>query len=123
MMRVMVIEGNPSLARLYREELEEAGFGVGVSGDLRGAMARLRREPVHVLVTDADVIKGRLDHWVTSLRKVHRGGVVVLGQGGRRLPSIKGLAVLDKSSDLSHLVTALRGMAGSVMWNQAAGSN
>lgn len=122
MMKVMVIEGNPSLARLYREELEDAGFGVGVTSDLSGALARLRREPAHVLVTDMDAVPGRLEHWVDSLRKVHRGSVVVLGSGSRKLPSIKGLAVMDKSSDLSNLVTALRGIAGSVMWNRAAGS-
>lgn len=122
MMQVMVIEDDPSLARLYREELEEAGFGVWISQDLGGAVASLRQKPVHILVTDLDAVRGRLDHWVSSLRQVHRGGVLLLGRGSRKLPSIKGLQVMDKTSDLSDLVSTLRGMAGSILWSKAAGS-
>jgi DNA-binding response OmpR family regulator len=118
----MIIEGNPSLARLYREELEEAGFGVWVSRDLRGALETLRRSPVDVLVTDLDTVPGRPESWVAALRQIHDGEVLLLGRGTRGLGRIKELRVMEKSSDLSSLVTTLRGMASSLLWSRAAGS-
>jgi len=121
-MRVLLVERDPSLARLYREELEEAGFGVQVRPDLHGAIKAMQGEPPHVLVTDIDALGGRLEHWMTHLRQVHEGGVVLLGSRARRLPAIKGLSVLPKSSDVSGLVNCLRGMAGSLLWSSAAGS-
>jgi len=122
MMRILIVERDPSLARLYREELEEAGFGVRVQPDLRGAIRSLKGQPAHVLVTDLEAVGGRPEYWMSHLRQVHEGGVVLLGRGARRLPAIKGLEVMPKSSDLSDLLTCLRGMAGSVLWGRATGS-
>jgi DNA-binding response OmpR family regulator len=122
MMRVLIVERDPSLARLYREELEDAGFGVQVQSDLRRALKALKGKPAHVLVTDLEVVGGRLEHWMDHLRQVHKGGVVLLGRQSRRLPAIRGLSVMEKSSDLSRLVNCLQGMAGSAMWSRAAGS-
>jgi len=122
MMRVLIVERDPSLARLYREELEEAGFGVQIQPDLRGAIRCLQGQPAHVLVTDLEAVAGRLEYWMGHLRQVHEGGVVLLGRGACRMPTIKGLSVMPKSSDLSGLLACLRGMAGSVLWERAAGS-
>lgn len=118
----MVVESDPSLARLYREELEEAGFGVVVRSDLRRALRSLKGAPAHVLVTNLDLVGGRLDHWMEHLRQVHEGGVVLLGRSRRTSPCIKGLSVLDKSSDLTDLVDRLRDMANSAWWQSAGGN-
>lgn len=122
MLRIMVVESDPSLARLYREELEDAGFGVAVSPDLRGGLRSLKGAPAHVLVTNLDLVGGRLEHWMSLIRQVHEGGVVLLGRRTRRPPAIDGLSVLDKSSDLSDLVTRLRDMANTAWWCRASGS-
>ena len=122
MLRVLIVERDPSLARLYREELEDAGFGVRVQSDLRSALRSMKGRPAHVLVTDLDCVGGRLEPWMKLLRQVHDGEVVLLGRGARRLPRIDGLSIMQKSSDLTDLVNCLRGMAGSVLWNRAAGS-
>jgi DNA-binding NtrC family response regulator len=122
MLRVLVVERDPSLALLYREELEEAGFGVQVQPDLRSALRLMSGKPAHVLITDQDAVGGRLEYWMNTLRQVHDGGVVLLGRCARRLPAIKGVVVLQKSSDLSGLVNCLRSMSGSILWSQTAGS-
>ncbi|MBU2519523.1 MAG: hypothetical protein KKB57_18200 [Proteobacteria bacterium] len=122
MLRIMVVESDPSLAQLYREELEEAGFGVVVRSDLRGALRSLKGAPAHVLVTNLDLVGGQLEHWMKYLRQVHEGGVVLLGRRSRRSPSIDGLSILEKSSDLSDLLVRLRDMANSAWWCRASGS-
>lgn len=122
MLQIMVVESDPSLARLYREELEEAGFEVVVRSDLRWAMRSLRGAPAHVLVTNLDMVGGRLEHWMDHLRQVHEGGVVLLGRRCRRTPAIEGLSLLDKSSDLSDLVDRLRDMANTAWWQHTGGN-
>ena len=122
MLQIMVVESDPSLARLYREELEEAGFEVVVRSDLRWAMHSLKGAPAHVLVTNLDMVGGRLEHWMDHLRQVHEGGVVLLGRRCRRPPSIEGLSLLDKSSDLSDLVDRLRDMANTAWWQHTGGN-
>lgn len=122
MLQIMVVESDPSLARLYREELEDAGFGVEVRSDLRRALRSLKGAPAHVLVTNLDLVGGRLEHWMDHLRQVHEGGVVLLGRRCHRPPSIEGLSVLDKSSDLSGLVERLRDMANTAWWRRASGT-
>ncbi|BEQ15258.1 hypothetical protein [Desulfoferula mesophila] len=121
MLQIMVVESDPSLARLYREELEEAGFRVVVRSDLRRAMHSLKGAPAHVLVTNLDLVGGRLESWMEHLRQVHDGGVVLLGRP-RMSPCIEGLSVLDKSSDLSDLVCRLRDMANNAWWQHAGGN-
>lgn len=118
----MVVESDPSLARLYREELEDAGFGVVIRSDLRRALRSLKGAPAHVLVTSLDLVGGRLEPWMDHLRRVHAGGVVLLGRRRRRSPAIDGLSVLDKSSDLSDLVNRLRDMANTAWWCRASGT-
>ena len=44
MIKVLLVEKDPSLAWLYREELEEAGFEVGVERGLWDAVAACRQE-------------------------------------------------------------------------------
>ncbi|MCB2192758.1 MAG: hypothetical protein KQI62_14405 [Deltaproteobacteria bacterium] len=122
MLQIMVVESDPSLARLYREELEEAGFGVVVRSDMGRAMRSLKGAPAHVLVTSLDLVGGRLELWMDHLRQVHEGGVVLLGRRRRRPPCIEGLSVLDKSSDLSDLVERLRDMANTAWWQHAGGN-
>ncbi|MBU4276739.1 MAG: hypothetical protein KKC30_08380 [Proteobacteria bacterium] len=122
MLQIMVVESDPSLARLYREELEDAGFRVEVRSDLRRALRTLEGAPAHVLVTNLDLVGGRLENWMDHLRQVHEGGVVLLGRHCRRPPPIEGLSVLDKSSDLSDLVDRLRDMANTAWWQHTGGN-
>lgn len=122
MLQIMVVESDPSLARLYREELEDAGFGVVVRSDLGRALRSLKGAPAHVLVTSLDLVGGRLDRWMEHLRQVHEGGVLLLGRRGHSPPCIEGLSVLDKSSDLTDLVDRLRDMANTAWWQRAGGN-
>ena len=119
-MQVMVVENHPSLARLYQEELEDAGFSVRVRPDLCSAMNALKRYPAQLVITDASSVGSSVDKWLPDLRLVHGGPVVAL------VPKIgpdltrPGVMKLPKSSDLKPLIRFLRGHAAAMMWSKAA---
>lgn len=121
MYQVMVVEKDPALAKLYQEELGDAGFKVVTSPDLNQALASLLRKPAHVLVTDVDMVGMRPNAWLRSLRRYHPGGVLLLDRRRRCSQTLGGMDVMAKSSDLSPLVSRLRSMAGSVIWGRPAG--
>ena len=121
-MQVMIIENDPSLGRLYREELLEAGYQVQVMTDMRGAMRSLRRRPAHVLITDLDMAGCKPETWLKDLRQHHRGGVLLLGRHPKGLSRLAGCPVLEKSSDLSPLLKRLQSMTGSVVWGRFSGT-
>jgi DNA-binding response OmpR family regulator len=119
-MQVMLVENHPSLARLYQEELEEAGFSVRVRPDLCSAMNTLKRYPAQLVITDASSVGSSLERWLPDLRMVHGGPVVALvpelGVKGARTGVMKVL----KTSDLKPLIRYLRGQKASLMWTKAA---
>ncbi len=120
MIRVLVVESDPALAWLYREELQDAGFSVGVCHSLGSAVARMRHDQAHVLVTDLFSVGDDPEHWLPRLREVFQGPVVGLGeirkQGRLNIP------VVPKTSDLRPLINSLRGHALRARWCAAAGT-
>ena len=117
MISVLVVERDPSLARLFGEELADAGFAVRVRPDLAAALADLRSHPVQVLVADEPSMGGQVLCWLPVARLVHDGPVVVLGLDRRDLPrDCPDLLPLPKSSDLSPLIASLRKQALALWW-------
>lgn len=121
MIKVLVVEKDPSLAWLYREELQDAGFTVGVCDSLEHARACLRETPHHVVVTDLGSVGLDPEAWLPSLRGFFEGPVVVLADRPRRQRRDRHLSVLPKTSDLSPLIASLRGHAIAARWSSAAG--
>ncbi|MFH1033696.1 MAG: hypothetical protein V1806_04245 [Pseudomonadota bacterium] len=120
MVSILVVERDPALARLFDEELAEAGFSVRVRPDLDAALADLRQEPAQILVTDEPSMGGQVGWWLPNARRVHSGPVVVLGLDRRRLPEpYAGLFALPKSSDLAPLIASLRRQALALLWSSA----
>ncbi len=120
MVQVVVVERDPTLGRLYQEELSDAGFDVRVPRCLDEAVATLRREPAHILVTDIDSMGGPISAGLGHLRQVHDGPLLILGpaKACRELPE-PNLPLVEKTSDLSVLISHLRGRTLSVMWSGA----
>jgi CheY-like chemotaxis protein len=120
MIRVLIVESDPSLAWLYREELQDAGFSVGVCGSLSSALVRMRDAPAHVLVTDLNSVGDNPDRWLPRLRSVFDGPVLALGE--LRKKCREGIPVVPKTSDLGPLIQSLRGQALRARWFAAAGT-
>lgn len=120
MIRVLVVESDPSLGWLYREELQDAGFSVGVCQSLSSALDRMRDAPAHVLVTDLNSVGENPDSWLPSLRTVFNGPVVALGE--LHWKCREGIPVVPKTSDLRPLIKSLRGQALRARWYAAAGN-
>lgn len=118
MLEVLVVEKDPSVARLYREELSEAGFAVKVLPDLGMAMCRLESEPALMLVTDLGSTGERLEAWLPRVRRLHGGPLILLGPP-RRLPRDDAqLRLLPKSSDVQPLIASLRGECLRMAWSR-----
>jgi DNA-binding response OmpR family regulator len=120
MINVVVVEGDNTLAKLYQEELEEAGFSVRVRQDLVGAVAELRRSPAHVLVTDMATMGCRPEAWLPNLREVFAGPVVALDHSLKNADQCSDLSVVRKSSDLRPLIKYVRSQALKTLWSHAA---
>ncbi len=119
MLRVLVVEKDPVVARLYREELSDAGFAVQVLPDLGVAMCRLESEPAQMLVTDLESAGERLESWLPRIRRLHGGPLIVLGPPQRRLPRDDGqVRLLPKSSDVRPLIASLHGEAVRMAWSR-----
>jgi DNA-binding response OmpR family regulator len=121
LIKVLVVEKDPSLAWLYREELADAGFTVGVCASLEQARALLSQCRHHVVVTDLGSAGENPDSWLPSLRGFFDGPVVVLSDRPRRRLSHGAASVLPKTSDLAPLIANLRGHAIAARWSAAAG--
>lgn len=118
--RVVVVEKDPAVAQLYREELGEAGFAVQVLPDIDVAMARLAQEPAQMLVTDLGAADGRVHIWLNRLRLVHGGPLFLLGRTRDLPPTEDGeLRILPKSSDIAPLIASLRSEALRLSWSRA----
>ena len=122
-MRVLVIEKDPALARLYREELEDAGFGVRVIPGLSQAMALLRASPFDVLVTDESSCGMGYMGWLPEVRRIHHGPVVMLGARRKAKCREQGIALMPKTSDLAPLIESLRDRALWPGWNHTINGN
>ena len=119
-MQVMLVEKHGPLARLYREELEEAGFRVRVCSDIRRALLSLQQDPVQFVILDASLPESCLQRWLPSLRQVHPGPVVALGGHKTQGLSRSGVLMVPKSSDLRPLIGSLQGQAAALLWNKTA---
>ncbi len=123
MIQVVVVEGNRTLAKLYLEELSEAGFAVRVRPDLEQALLDLRHSPAHILVADQESAGSHPRRWLERVRRVHAGPLLVLAQPRRlREPAGGDWLRVEKKPDLSGLIASLKGQTAAVMWTRAAGS-
>lgn len=124
MIKIVIVESDPALAWLLREELEDAGFGVRVCRDLHHAQSTLGAEPADVLISD---ICGDLGvRWRDSigrLGKDHQCSVVMLGPKDSPAAEDGGPVILRKSSDLRPLINCLRGQAAKAMWMRSDPAN
>jgi len=116
-----MVERDPALAWLYQEELREAGFGVRVCSSLSAALAILRSQPVHLLVTDLASVGDEPRVWLPGLRGVFSGPVVGLCSR-RRAGSGPGFSLVPKSSDLRPLISSLQRHSLWARWSAAAGT-
>lgn len=123
MIKVVLLESDPTLAWLLREELEDAGFGVRVCRDLNHAQSSLGAEPADVLISDACGTGAPLSDSIGMLGKVHQCSVVLLGPRDSAPISTDDPVMLRKSSDLQPLINCLRGQAAKAMWMRSAPAN
>lgn len=119
-LRVVVVERDPVVAQLYREELGEAGFAVQVLPDLEVAVVRLAQEPAQMVVTDLVSANGRMRSWLPQVRRVHGGPLFLLGRTREAPPQEdEDLRILPKTSDIAPLIASLRGEALRLSWSRA----
>lgn len=118
MIQIILVEKDPSLAWLYREELEDAGFKVCVHTRMESALGDLCGCLGRVLVTDLATVDGPLENWLPGLRAVYNGPVVLLTSGPSKASRVFGLPVVCKSSDVAPLINSLRGQLGKILWSQ-----
>ncbi len=123
MLRLLLVERDPALAWLYKEELEEAGFKVRVSDGLNSARAALRDQPAHLLVGDINSLGPCLELSLPRLREVHSGPMLLLGSVGKGRGRRLGLPVVGKSSDLKPLISTLRKQALPFLWSHSASAS
>lgn len=123
MVKILLVEKDLSVARLYREEMEEAGFTVLVFRGLGEAMIFLRERSVDVLVTDECTCAYSSPRWLRMVRRVHSGPVVALASPRARPRSEGGCYRLTKSSDLEPLINSLKSSTIGSPWEaKTAGS-
>ncbi len=122
-MKIMLVQKHASLARLYREELEDAGFRVRVRPDMASAVAALERQPAQIVIMDAAVQGHQMERCLASLRKVHPGPVLALGSAVHNPLcglGFHGVQMVPISSDLRPLLCSIKGQAAAMLWNAAA---
>jgi len=118
-MNVLVVEQHEPLARLYQEELEEAGYRVKVLANLEDALAFLRQGPVDVLVAGEPAVDSR--DWLPNLRNIYNGPVMIL-TNRLESPWRRGnVSLLPKSHDLGPMLRTLRGQALGSWWSRNSG--
>ena len=118
MIQIVLVEKDPSVAWLYREELEDAGFEVCVHTRMESAVGDLRGRPGRVLVTDVSTVDGPPEKWLPGLRAVYGGPVVLLSSGPSKALRCMGVPIVRKSSDVAPLINSLRGQSCKILWSQ-----
>lgn len=118
MAQILLIEKDLSVSRLYKEEMEEAGFQVLVFRGLSEAMRFLQDRSVDVLVTDESTCAYFSPCWLPMVRRVYSGPVVALSARQGRPRTEKGYCRLPKSSNLEPLINSLRKSTLSTHWGR-----
>lgn len=110
--KILVIEDEKNLRRLYRSELREAGYQVLTAADGQGALQKLRKEPVDLIVLDLKLPDGSGLDYLQDFLLVKRDVKVVINTA---YPTFKwdfhswaADAFLVKSSDLSELKDTIK---------------
>lgn len=116
MPQVLVVEKDPTLARLYHDELQDAGFEVQVMYHLEEALLWMEARRVDVLVTDESSCGHGYNWWLPRVRRVHEGPVVMLSPPGQAKAHEKGLSMLPKTSDLRPLIRSVRAQVLGSLW-------
>ena len=116
--RVLVVEDEAALARLFQVELGASGFEVTLAGDGEAALASAVAEPPDLVL--ADVMMPRMDGFelIRRLRADPRTedvSIIMLTARGLKADKLEGLTAgaddyLTKPFDNEELVTRLRGV-------------
>ena len=123
MIKVIVLESDPTLAWLLREELEDAGFGVRVCRDLHHAQSALGMEPFDILLSDVCNAEAQMASALGALGRIHRCSVVLLGPKDRSPVCTDDPVMLRKSSDMQPLISCLRRQAAKALWLRSTPAN
>jgi DNA-binding NtrC family response regulator len=112
--KILVVEDEEKLRRLYEMELEEEGYEVVTAADGRGALEKLNKEPVDLVVLDLELSDGLGLGYLQEFMDIKRNVKVVINTA---YPSYKmdfhswaADAFLIKSSDLTELKQTIYNM-------------
>lgn len=105
--KILVVEGEKKLRYLYQSELQAIGYDVITAANGKGALEKLKQEPVDLIVLDLVLPDGTGFDYLEKFVTVKRNVKVVINTD---YPNYKGDfhswvadAFLTKSSDLSEL--------------------
>lgn len=106
MLRILVVDDDPSVRLLYELDLQDAGYDVATASDIEGAEELLQAWQPHVLVLD---VRLGQDNGLDLLRRIGSGTIrtiLVSGYPGYRDDFTTWLAdaFLMKSVDVGELV-------------------
>lgn len=112
--KLLVVEDEQNLRRLYQMELEEEGYDVVTAPDGRGALEKLNRETIDLVILDLELPDGSGLEYLQEFMDMNRDIKVVINTA---YPSYRmdfnswtADAFLVKSSDLSELKNTIEGI-------------
>lgn len=112
--KILIVEDEQNLRRLYQTELEEEGYDVLTAADSEGALEKLKNVPVDIVVLDLKFPEGSGLEYLQEFMHVKRHVKVVINTA---YPMAKwdfrswvADAFLIKSSDLTELKNTINQM-------------
>jgi DNA-binding response OmpR family regulator len=112
--KILIVEDERNLRRLYQMELEQDGYEVITAADGQSALRRLADEPVDLVVLDLALPDGSGLDYLQQFIEMHRHVKVVINTAyplyKRDFHSWAADAFLTKSSDLAELKNTIAGM-------------
>ncbi|MFQ5772260.1 MAG: response regulator [bacterium] len=105
--KILVVEGEKALRHLYQNELQENGYEVITAANGKGALNKLKQEPVDLIVLDLVLPDGSGFEYLEKFVRVKRKVKVVINTSEHSyrndFHSWVADAFLTKSTDLSEL--------------------
>lgn len=109
--KILIVEDERNLRKLYQMELEQHGYEVITAADGQSALKRLADEPVNLVVLDLALPDGSGLDYLQHFMEIHRHVKVVINTAyslyKRNFHSWAADAFLIKSSDLTELKSTI----------------
>lgn len=109
--KILIVEDERNLRKLYQMELEQDGYEVITAADGQSALRRLADEPVDLVVLDLALPDGSGLDFLQHFMEIHRHVKVVINTAyplyNRDFHSWAADAFLTKSSDLTELKSTI----------------